>query len=341
MADYALQVSLDQKDLTVSTAVGAATFPLVLGLAQSTVFRPLGVTCARGVVPSLLGGASICLAGGVASLTVATANSWSHVQGSPGDKSQSRTVALTPSDLLVSTVSSVLIFRALGGRFTSVLPSSLLRPGAFAREWLPAKGPDYATQGQKNLIQAYGRKYGCHSCGKRWPSHFVADHQPPSSTLKNSLTQQFFFPQCPRCSNIQGSFVGGSGSKFIRTHPFSLRLYHLFLPVPLILAHIKSQSSNEEAQSSVGAKAVTGSLKDLTREVASQTPGEDGRELERKRPTDLRAILNDSDLSNLVANFPALIIWQRLMAFLNSFHPVDAFHLTLWGFAVVAAFGTI
>ncbi len=56
---------------------------------------------------------------------------------------------------------------------------------------------------------------------------------------------------------------------------------------------------------------------------------------------DLQAILAESGLSNLMADFPVLIIWQQVTEFLNSFHPMDAFHLTLWGFAVVAAVGEV
>ncbi len=76
--------------------------------------------------------------------------------------------------------------------------------------------------------------------------------------------------------------------------------------------------------------------------MATQTSDEDSEERgRRKKPANLRAILAESGFSNLMADFPVLIIWQQVMEFLNSFHPVDAFHLTLWGFAVVAAFGEV
>ncbi len=353
MADFRLQVPLDGTDLLVPTVVGGATFPLVLGVAQAAVFGPLRVTCRRGLLASLLGGASVCLAGCAASLAAANSSLWTEslrVSGERDNRTLSRVVRLTPLDLLVSTVSSAVIFRALGGRFSSVLPSSLVRPGAFARECLPSKGPEYATHGQKNLIQTLGRKYGCHSCGRRWLTQFVADHQPPSNTLKNSLTQQYFYPQCPKCSNVQGAFVGGNSSKVVRIHPFSLRLYHVFVPMPLVIAYYKSQLSEVGTPNSVGTEVQvdrmlqrdTGSPQVQTKNIATQTSDEDSEERgRRKKPANLRAILAESGLSNLMADFPVLIIWQQVMEFLNSFHPVDAFHLTLWGFAVVAAFGTI
>ena len=48
-----------------------------------------------------------------------------------------------------------------------------------------------------------GKKYGCHSWGKRWSTSFVGDHMPPNKLVRKGQ-QQRFYPQCTSCSNLQG-----------------------------------------------------------------------------------------------------------------------------------------
>lgn len=52
-------------------------------------------------------------------------------------------------DALVDAFVGVAFFKALRGSFSGVLPSDLLRPGAFARRSIPATGTDYASSSAK------------------------------------------------------------------------------------------------------------------------------------------------------------------------------------------------
>ena len=234
-----LHGSLDATELLGSAAVGAVAFPSLLALAQTTVFKPLRITVASRLAP-VFGAASVSAAGFAASL--AAIKACSLIQNSLGDGSKPgegnfREISFSTPELVVSTISSVVIFRALGGRFSSVLPSHLFHPGAFARERIPAvRGLKLANSSEKSLIRDYGRRYGCHMCGKKRVDSrgFVSDHQPPSHLVRNSnssgasageitdsssdgsLVRQFFYPQCYRCSSLQGGFLNnGNKSKAI------------------------------------------------------------------------------------------------------------------------------
>ena len=314
-----------------STVVGGITFPVLLGLAQSAVFKPLRITCGSGVLPALMGGASVCIASCVASLamikTCSLVQKW---QSWPSESSPRRTITFSTPELLLSTVFGAVVFRALGGRYSSALPSSLLKPGAFAKEWIPAKGPQYATPCEKDMIQQLGRKHGCHTCGRRLRLKlFIADHQPPSKTLPldSSGILQKFYPHCQRCASIQGGVVSGNNiSRSIRTHYLSLRLYHLFVPVPFGIAYLKTGDYDTVETASESHERIE------CTEVAAQT--------EDDLKTTLRRMV-DTDLSSLITNFPLLIIWRRVMRFLDSFHPIDGFHITLWMFGIVAVLGTL
>ena len=56
----------------------------------------------------------------------------------------------------------------------------------------------------------------------------------------------------------------------------------------------------------------------------------------------LRSFIQESDISELVSNFPLLIVWKRAVQFLDSFkNPGDGFHIMLWAFVIVAAWGTL
>ena len=52
-------------------------------------------------------------------------------------------------------------------RLRGILSSDLFKAGSFARHALPANGPEYATSSEKSAVQALGRTYGCHHCGRR------------------------------------------------------------------------------------------------------------------------------------------------------------------------------
>ena len=211
---------------------------------------------------------------------------------------------------------------------------------------------------------------------------FVSDHQPPSHLLRNSkssgasaadatasnlkadmelsndgaLVRQFFYPQCYKCSSLQGGSLNNvSKSKAIVTHPLSLRLYHLFLPVPFVVAYLKSSLLEGETVSSL-AKLTTSSsdtVKKITSksdvtghtvDKATQTTNKDSElaMMSSSGKNTLQTLIQDSDIPGLVSNFPLLIVWKRAVEFLDSFkNPGDAFHIMLWAFIIVAAWGTI
>ena len=384
-----LQASLASNELLATTAVGAATFPTVLALSQTAIFKPLRITCTARLAP-IFGGLSVSLAGFTASFTAIKAYSLiqDSLSSANGDNTGTRkSLSFSTPELIISTVSSVVIFRALGGRFSSVLPSHLFHPGAFAVERVPAvRGQQSAVSTEKALIRDYGRRYGCHTCGKKQVKMFVCDHQPPShllrknnsssiavtsersagelkvdvpsssnanSTENGATVKQFFYPQCYNCSSMQGGLLnGGNQSKAIIAHPFSLRLYHVFLPVPFTIAYLKSSLQDT---SSLAQLAATTSSGGVLKKFSSKTVEVAQERVEKATQTSkgsvavassnknsLRSFIQESDIPELVSNFPLLIVWKRAVQFLDSFkNPGDGFHIMLWAFVIVAAWGTM
>ena len=391
LLDTILHPSLAANELLASAAVGAVAFPSVLAFSQTAIFKPLKITVASRLSP-VCGAISVTLAGFVASVSAIEACSLlqNSLRDANGEREDSKISFSTP-ELVISTVSSVVVFHALGGRFSSVLPSHLFHPGAFARERIPAiRGFQLANASEKNLIRDYGKRYGCHTCGKKQVSSFVSDHQPPSHLLRNSnssasggaspsevggkvkqlgsevssgngvaenaVVRQFFYPQCYRCSSLQGGYLNGGGTaKAIITHPSSLRLYHIFLPIPFTVAYLKSRLQEEISLPLLKKMSTqrSGVVKHISQtsaagrdvvEKASQTPAT-GSTVSVASPSakaSLRSIIQESDISQLVSNFPLLIVWQRAVQFLDSFkNPGDRFHIMLWAFVIVAAWGTV
>ncbi len=62
----------------------------------------------------------------------------------------------------------LIAFKGLGGRFWSISPSSYTHLGSFARRRYSLPATDaYATKPERSLIQLFGKKTGCHTCGDR------------------------------------------------------------------------------------------------------------------------------------------------------------------------------
>lgn len=139
----------------------------------------------------------------------------------------------------------VAAFLLLGGRTLSFTPSSIIAVGAFGRSCLNGN-VKYAILSQRKKIANLGRRFGCHTCGKRGGS-FVADHQPPLEVIKNrswllSLVhpKYKYYPQCHGCSSKQASVLRWNKRNHDArvTHFLTLRPYHLTgaLVSPLVQA---------------------------------------------------------------------------------------------------------
>jgi RHS repeat-associated protein len=93
---------------------------------------------------------------------------------------------------------------------TAVMAPGIIAPGPYAQESIPATSSKVSAEEQRQ-INELGEKYGCHTCGDRTPhtksENWVGDHQDPTK-LNPPGKPQRLFPQCLRCSRIQGGTVG-------------------------------------------------------------------------------------------------------------------------------------
>lgn len=322
-----LDFPLHMKHILVSSLFSAVTFPVVLGLTHTAVLRPLKISTRSS---KLLG-----ITAGV--LTVSSASLMSSIAGIKGyiissgggtdSKSKVLPISFKVRDLIYSAGLGVVVYRVLGGRFTSVLPSHYWTPGAFAHEWLPAQMA-YAGATERQLIQEIGSKRGCHSCG-RFTSKYISDHQPPNAILKKQLDQvspsnvpgQRFYPQCEPCSKKQGrSLLDGSP---LTLHSLSFRLYHTFLPVPLGLAYYKYITLQDIQTQSPTPKPIDSIVVD----VVDTSPNQ---------PAVVRT--QDNVLSNVlplnnITSFPLFILWKKCSVIFRLFpnrhqfspHPLAVF----------------
>ena len=336
-----LQLPLSPQQSLVAAGAGAVTFPLVLGLTQVGIFKPLRLSTGLPLlIAATVGGVSVTTASLAASCAVVKTYSLSRAWIPESEThSGSHTISYTLTDLLVSSTASIVLYRALGGRFVSALPSHLLKPGAYAVQWIPAHSTNYANGIQRKFIQNLGARNGCHSCGTRFKvSQFVADHQPPNKLVRvanentivkeNSVLQKFY-PQCQKCSSQQAASLRGNDKHLsLVAHPFSLRLYHLFLPLPLALVYFKSYLSEPTVEVTSVVPVAPPSAEILSESIPPQV------QLDQSSS-------NQQRLSDLIINFPLLIIWKKVVLFLESFPSVDRFHLTLWFFSIIAALGTL
>ncbi|WP_251962127.1 RHS repeat-associated core domain-containing protein [Pseudomonas sp. Marseille-Q5299] len=96
-------------------------------------------------------------------------------------------------------------------------PRDTLKPGSFAGESIPARGPgrDW-SKSERDQINGIGKKSGCHTCGNTDPGtksgNFVPDHQTPSA-LNAAGNPQRLYPHCLTCSRVQGGQVRGATRK--------------------------------------------------------------------------------------------------------------------------------
>jgi hypothetical protein len=92
-----------------------------------------------------------------------------------------------------------------------------IRPGPFAGESIPARGPERDfSAAERREINRIGSEKGCHTCGITNPGtpleNFVIDHQPPTAWNPLSRSQRLY-PQCISCSSKQGNWISRNGGR--------------------------------------------------------------------------------------------------------------------------------
>lgn len=166
--------ALSRKIFATIVAAGAHT-ATATGIHRSLALCRL--SCAVPVISPVVG-ASVCAVAGAIAASVSSLTAGSGT--------------CTSEQLVGASLAAVTTYALLAGRFSSLLPSNVAKPGAFAARSIPAPGQAYATESEKrSLIQIYYRS-GCHSCGtKSTQQTCIADHLPPNKQVHGSklLTQ--------------------------------------------------------------------------------------------------------------------------------------------------------
>lgn len=232
-----------QAQLLVESATGCVAF-FACALASQFAQGCLRISTRTLLLPRSINFATVCV--GSSTATVAAEYRQCH------RRDGSRFPKVSPlHHELRSMICGLVVFALLGGRALSFTPSSLVAVGAFGRRSASiAAGARYANSGERDLILSLGRKFGCHTCGRRAAS-FVADHQPPLKIARQrrklallrrllpsvARSKYRYFPQCARCSKLQAAAL--RAPKFSPnpiSHIWTLRPYHStggFLP-PLL-----------------------------------------------------------------------------------------------------------
>ena len=152
---------VDMADAVLATALSGITFPLCLGILQTGLFRPLRITSNRRFIGSAFGTVSLLVSGSTASAVfLSSIVLFKEIKGSSlrilTEKLHSfmpnTTVDVAVCYIPLCGVASLVVYKIFGGRFRSVLPSSLIHPGAFAKRYIPAKGKRYASDGVKRKL---------------------------------------------------------------------------------------------------------------------------------------------------------------------------------------------
>ena len=154
---------VDMADAVLATALSGITFPLCLGILQTGLFRPLRITSNRRFIGSAFGTVSLLVSGSTASAVfLSSIVLFKEIKGSSLRILTEKLHSFMPNttvdvevcsrDIPLCGVASLVVYKIFGGRFRSVLPSSLIHPGAFAKRYIPAKGKRYASDGVKRKL---------------------------------------------------------------------------------------------------------------------------------------------------------------------------------------------
>ncbi|CAL5230013.1 g13455 [Coccomyxa viridis] len=159
-------------------ATSAAAFTVGMGLSQAAGYA-LRISCATPVLSSALGMAGI----GFSSILAGEASRrfGARLRGAQ----QHRSMQVLARDMALDAVLGMSLYKMMGGRFRSVMPSNLVYPGACAIESLPAPGSEYASHAAKGELRRLFARDGCHHCGTRM-GRVIGDHIPPNKYVSSA-----------------------------------------------------------------------------------------------------------------------------------------------------------
>jgi hypothetical protein len=153
-------------DIAEAAVLSIAVFPLSIGYLQTAVFRPLRITNNKRLIGPVFGCFSVAFSGSLASLLfVLYVNVSKDISNRAFESHKQKLDSLfspfqytyNHHDLMLYAIGSMVAFKAFGGRFRSVLPSSLVHPGAFARMSLPAPSQMYASDAAREKLTKLGK----------------------------------------------------------------------------------------------------------------------------------------------------------------------------------------
>ncbi|KAL6766357.1 hypothetical protein ACKKBG_A35715 [Auxenochlorella protothecoides x Auxenochlorella symbiontica] len=222
----------------IQTAVTMGAYSAGLAAAQ-TLGMAARVSCATpvlGPVGGLLGVGLASALAGQASLLCRESLHGGGRAGTPGPAAaRPARRGWSAETLLVDAALGIALFKLMGGRFRSVMPSDLSRVGAIALESMPTRGIEYASRGKRRELFRFFKRDGCHHCGTR-RGDVIGDHMPPNKLVLDRVeampaalrtlrrlpfvkeasealgvhlgpTPQRYYPQCQPCALKQASAV--------------------------------------------------------------------------------------------------------------------------------------
>jgi len=201
-------------------------------LGAQALARLARVSCATPVAAPALGVLALAGSGALAGQCARDVAEWGRTGQPPSLQSVAAGLVdpLNRDRVALDAALGVALYAVMGGRFRTVMPSDLRYPGANASASLPAAGEGYIGEAQRQELQYFFQRFGCHHCGSRF-GKVVGDHMPPNKyahadppRLLRSLrrlkpirpvlralnlqgVRQRFYPQCGGCSQRQAAAV--------------------------------------------------------------------------------------------------------------------------------------
>lgn len=147
-----------------------------------------------------------------------------------------RTVPLWEGFVIFGSLISFRLMRGFSAGFfntsyRSVWASDVFHEGAYAVRSLPSKADGTLSPTDVSVLQRWGKKYGCHTCGRRFMKRIEADNIPP---LRYAYRKVKLWPQCEHCLGKQRAAFE-SGKRTLVPHVLfsGTRLWHFPIPLPL------------------------------------------------------------------------------------------------------------